>query len=37
MSGIVRLRLPAGKSVLTDCILTKGNMNLDYFDFKRAR
>jgi hypothetical protein len=34
MSNIVRIRLPAGKSVLTVHILTKGNMNLAYFDFK---
>jgi hypothetical protein len=34
---LVRLRLPAGKSVLTIHILTQGNMNLAYFDFKPAR
>jgi hypothetical protein len=34
---VVRLRLPAGKSVLTIRILTEGNMNLAYFDFKKAR
>jgi hypothetical protein len=34
-SDIVNLRLPAGKSVLTVHILTEGNMNLAYFDFKR--
>jgi hypothetical protein len=33
---IVRLRLPAGKSVLTIHILKQGNMNLAYFDFKKA-
>lgn len=35
--SIARLRLPAGKSVLTIHILAQGNMNLAYFDFKRAR
>lgn len=30
------LRLPAGKSVLTIHILTGGNMNLAYFDFKKS-
>jgi len=35
--NIVRLRLPAGKNVLTVHILTEGNMNLAYFDFKKAR
>jgi hypothetical protein len=34
--GIVTLRLPKGKSVLTVHILSGGNMNLAYFDFKRA-
>lgn len=33
--GIVQLRLPAGKNVLTIHILTQGNMNLAYFDFKK--
>jgi hypothetical protein len=32
--GVIKLRLPAGKSVLTVHILTEGNMNLAYFDFK---
>ena len=32
--GILKLRLPKGKSVLTVHILTGGNMNLAYFDFK---
>jgi hypothetical protein len=36
-SGILRLQLPAGKNVLTVHILTGGNMNLAYFDFKKAR
>jgi hypothetical protein len=36
MPSIVRLRLPAGKDVLTVPILTEGNMNLAYFDFKEA-
>lgn len=35
--GLVKLRLPAGKSVLTLHILTGGNMNLAYFDFKSAQ
>jgi len=34
--GIVKLRLPKGKSVLTIHILSGGNMNLAYFDFKRV-
>ena len=34
--GLVKLRLPAGKSVLTVHILTGGNMNLATFDFKKA-
>jgi len=37
LSGLVKLRLPAGKSVLTVHILTEGNMNLAYFDFKGVR
>jgi hypothetical protein len=37
MSNLVRLRLPAGKSVLTVHILTEGNMNLAYFDFMPSR
>jgi hypothetical protein len=32
-SSIAKLRLPAGKSILTVHILTEGNMNLAYFDF----
>jgi len=36
MANLVRLRLPAGKSVLTVHILSDGNMNLAYFDFKPA-
>jgi hypothetical protein len=35
--GIVRLQLPAGKTVLTVHIATGGNMNLAYFDFKKSR
>jgi len=35
--GVIRVRLPAGKSVLTVHILTEGNMNLAYFDFKESR
>ena len=37
MPEIVRLRLPAGKSIITVRILTEGNMNLAYFDFKKAK
>ena len=37
LPGIARLKLPVGKSVLTVHILTGGNMNLAYFDFKEAR
>jgi len=37
LPGIAKLKLPAGKSVLTVHILTGGNMNLAYFDFKEAR
>jgi len=36
LPGFVRLRLPAGINVLTVRILTEGNMNLAYFDFKPA-
>lgn len=31
---LAQIRLPAGKSVLTVHILTEGNMNLAYFEFK---
>jgi hypothetical protein len=34
--GLVKILLPAGKSVLTVRILTEGNMNLAYFDFKAS-
>jgi hypothetical protein len=34
---IAKVRLPAGKSVLTVRILTEGNMNLAYFEFKKSR
>jgi hypothetical protein len=37
MRSIARLRLPSGINVLTVHILTEGNMNLAYFDFKKAR
>jgi hypothetical protein len=37
LPGLVKLKLPAGNSVLTVHILTGGNMNLAYFDFKEAR
>jgi hypothetical protein len=33
----MKVRLPAGKSVLTIHILTEGNMNFAYFDFKASR
>jgi hypothetical protein len=35
--GIVRLRLSAGKNVLTVHILKEGNMNLAYFNFMKVR
>jgi hypothetical protein len=35
--GLVKLHLPAGKSVITVHILTAGNMNLAVFDFKRVQ
>jgi hypothetical protein len=35
--GILKLQLPAGKSVLTVHILTEGNMNLAWFDFRKAQ
>jgi hypothetical protein len=35
--NIVKLRLSAGKNVLTVHILTEGNMNLAYLDFKNPR
>jgi hypothetical protein len=34
--SIVKLQLPKGRSVLTVHILNGGNMNLAYFDFKKA-
>ena len=34
---LVKLRLSGGKNVLTVHILTGGNMNLAYFDFKKAQ
>jgi hypothetical protein len=36
-SGLVKLHLPAGMSVLTVHILTGGNMNLAYFNFKASQ
>ena len=36
LPGIVSLRLPAGKSILTVHIATEGNMNLAYFDFRKS-
>jgi hypothetical protein len=33
---VVRLRLPAGKNILTVHIVAEGNMNLAFFDFKQA-
>jgi hypothetical protein len=36
MRNILKLQLPAGKSVLTVHILNGGNMNLAYFDFKKG-
>ncbi len=35
LPGLVKLDLPAGRSVLTVHILTEGNMNLAAFDFKK--
>jgi hypothetical protein len=35
--GLIRLNLPAGKSVLTVRILAEGNMNLAYFDFNASK
>jgi hypothetical protein len=35
-SGIAKVKLASGKNVLTVHILTEGQMNLAYFDFKRA-
>jgi hypothetical protein len=35
--ALVKLHLPAGKSVITVRILTAGNMNLAVLDFKRVR
>jgi len=37
LSNLVTLRLPKGRSVLTVHILTEGNMNLAYFNFKPPR
>jgi hypothetical protein len=34
--GITQVRSPAGKTVLTVHILTGGNMNLAYFNFKKS-
>jgi hypothetical protein len=36
-SGIAKVQLPAGKSVLTIHIVSGGNMNLAYFDFKATQ
>jgi hypothetical protein len=36
-SQLFKVRLSEGKNVLTVHILTKGNMNLAYFDFKPVR
>ncbi len=36
LQNFVALQLPAGQSVLTIHILTQGNMNLAYFDFKEV-
>src|SRR5277367_4051819 len=37
LPGIAKLKLPAGKNVLTVHIATGGNMNLAYFNFRKAR
>ena len=34
MPGVLKLHLQAGKNVVTVHVLTEGNMNLAYFDFK---
>jgi hypothetical protein len=34
--NLVNLDLPSGKNVLTVRILTEGNMNLSYLDFRRV-
>jgi hypothetical protein len=36
-SALMKVKLPAGKSVLTVHILTTGNMNLAYFEFNAPR
>lgn len=36
-TGKIKVPLPAGKSILTVRILTKGNMNLAYFDFRKSQ
>jgi len=36
MKGLARIKLAAGKNVLTVHILTEGNMNLAYFQFKKV-
>ena len=36
-SALMKLKLPAGKSVLTVHILAEGNMNLAYLEFKASR
>lgn len=35
--NLVRVQLPAGRSVLTVRILTQGNMNLAWFDFRKTQ
>jgi hypothetical protein len=37
MPALVKVQLPAGKSVLTVHILKEGNMNLAYFDFRASQ
>jgi hypothetical protein len=37
LRNAVKLRLPAGKNILTIHIASGGNMNLAYFDFKKSR
>jgi len=37
MKGVVRLKLAAGRNVLTVHIVTEGNMNLAYLDFKEMK
>jgi hypothetical protein len=37
LPNIAKLKLPPGRNVLTVHVLTQGNMNFAYFDFKKAQ